>query len=105
MIKAFKNLIGQHEAKVALSEIVAGRNYAIQNKKPFSFPPLLFTGLSGSGKTWLGLKFAEGLKDEGFRFEEVPVKAGWRYFDQLVCKVCSIDDMSGFAAAVPAVIF
>ncbi len=49
--------------------------------------------------------FAEALKDEGFRFEEVPIHAGWRYFASLAEHVCSIDNTNGLAEAIPAVIF
>lgn len=94
-MKLINKFIGQTAAKETLNEILTAREYARKNKEPFIFPPLYFTGLSGVGKTELALKYVEALKDENFKFEEVPVKAGWRYFDQLAARV----------AEVPAVIF
>src|SRR6266446_6025710 len=105
MNKVLKNMIGQAEVKTALSEIIDARQYAKKRKRSFLFPPLNFTGLTGTGKTHFGMAVGDILKSDGFRFEELPIKAGWRFFDSLAQRTCSIDDNTGLAYAIPTIFF
>lgn len=105
MIQTIKRVIGQPEAKAALNEIIEARNFAEKNKRKFSFPTLLFSGLTGTGKTFLAETFAKLLQHAGFQFLELPVKTGWREFDKIAEKSCVIDSESGAATAIPTVFF
>ena len=104
MIKTLEKIIGQPEVKFMLNRILAKKNDADKKGEPFRFPPLFLSGLTGLGKSHFADAVAEALKEAGFQYFALPVKAGWRYFDTLAAKTCTFDD-NDIPVAMPAVMF
>lgn len=104
-MRLIEKVIGQSEVKQYLNEIIAAKNFADKAKELFTFAPLYFSGLTGTGKSHFAEIFANVLGDAGFNFHPFPVQAGWRFFSNLAAKACSVDEESGLASAIPSIFF
>lgn len=93
--------IGQSSVVQSLNEILSARKHAEENGKTFFYRPLLFSGLTGLGKTELSGRYAECL---GVQILVLPANAGWTEFSKLAGKLASVNEETGEWTGIPSVI-
>lgn len=97
--------IGQTEVVAELNDIIQARENDLKENggnptRPLR--PLLFKGLTGTGKTELSDVLAQAM--EGMNFAELPVASGWNEFGKLRNQTASFDRDKGVFSAIPSVI-
>lgn len=99
-MKRLEKIIGQAPAKAALNDLIAKIKFMEEREEYYPIPCILLTGETGAGKSFIAKEFAKSL---GFQYIPFPTKAGFRFWDTVAGKACSLDEETGNAYAIPTI--